>query len=200
MASYINHPTPQNRNPNFGRYKAYQRCFPNYRRDIRPEKIETAQRTTRGVTSSAIQWETGLTTVTKKHNRDKKSHRTKNEEGKGGFFSLKDLGRPAPDPSPIIEKVNTTSTAGFHSILSFCELSGMSSKLLPAKYAYKRGWGPTGAPGSPVIAAWELMVQYMDEKPVEICFDVTQDDSPIILGMDVKRFSITTNVESPTYM
>lgn len=119
--------------------------------------------------------------------------------GRAGF-PLTDLCRPVADPNPIIDEGNPTSTAGLHSVLALCKFSGMSSKRLLSKSAYQRGWVPTGASASPLIAAWELIVQYIDYNPVALRFDVTPDDSPITLGKYVKPFSITNKVSRPTYM
>lgn len=40
----------------------------------------------------------------------------------------------------------------------------------------------------------------MNDNPDALRFDVAPDDSPIILGMNVKRFYFNNNVACPTYM
>lgn len=44
-----------------------------------------------------------------------------------------------------------------------------------------------------MIAAWTLYLQNMYVEPVSIIFDVTNDASPVIIGLDVKKH-ITTDV------
>lgn len=65
---------------------------------------------------------------------------------------------------------------------------------------YKRGWGPKSSDASDIIASWTLYMQDMKNKPTAIDFDVTNDASPIILGMDVKKYTLTDNLASPPVM
>lgn len=68
------------------------------------------------------------------------------------------------------------------------------------KASYRRGWGPNGSDASEVIAAWTLYLQDMNNNPVSIPFDVTNDDSPIVVGMDVKQCTTTNNLCTPPTM
>lgn len=63
--------------------------------------------------------------------------------------------------------------------------------------SYRQGWGPNASDSSDVIAAWTLFLQDMNNKSVSMIFDVTNDGSPIVVGMDVKKYTTTDNLSSP---
>lgn len=77
---------------------------------------------------------------------------------------------------------------------------GRKMSLDEPRAIYSRGWGPNGSDSSDVIAAWSLFMQDMMNQPVEIVFDVTNDESPIIIGMDLKKDTTTDNLTSPPRM
>lgn len=105
--------------------------------------------------------------------------------------------RDTIDPNPIIDEGNPTSTAGVLSIIKLCEILQRDVNLDAPKAQYSRGWGPNSTDPSTIIAAWTMLFQDMDNKAVAITFDVTDDDSPIIVGMDIKMHTITDNIANP---
>lgn len=105
-----------------------------------------------------------------------------------------------PDPNPIIDEGNPTSTAGYSSIVKLCDVLNREVELDEPKALYQRGWGPAASDAASVIAAWRLHMQDVNRKPVVIVFDVTNDNSPIVIGMDIKRFTTTNNLSKPTFM
>lgn len=62
---------------------------------------------------------------------------------------------------------------------------------------YKRGWVPKAADSSDIVAAWTLYIQDINGHPTALTFDVTNDDSPVFIYMDIKRYTITDNMSSP---
>lgn len=102
------------------------------------------------------------------------------------------------DPNPILDEGNPTSTAGLPAIVELCNILRRNVSLDPPHASYIRGWGPNGADEARVIASWSITVQDMNNQPTVLRFDVTDDESPITIGMDMKKFSITVNLSSPT--
>lgn len=102
------------------------------------------------------------------------------------------------DPNPILDEGNPTSTAGMPAIIELCDIIGREVHLDPPHAEYSRGWGPNAADTARVIASWTLMMQDMNDQTTSIRFDVTDDESPITIGMDVKLYSITDNIASPS--
>lgn len=52
------------------------------------------------------------------------------------------------------------------------------------------GWGDKGLYPKLVIAKWELILNDMHMNTTPICFDTSDSDTPIIIGMDIARYSI----------
>lgn len=105
--------------------------------------------------------------------------------------------RELEDPNPIIDEGNPTSTAGILAVVKLCDILNREVHLEDARAKYSRGWGPNSSDASCIVASWTLHMQDMDGKSVEINFDITNDESPVIIGMDLKRYSVTDNLSSP---
>lgn len=74
---------------------------------------------------------------------------------------------------------------------------GRKLNLDEPRAVYQRGWGPNAADMAEVIASWSLTMQDLNDRTTTITFDVMDDNSPITMGMDIKRFSITDNTSEP---
>lgn len=70
-------------------------------------------------------------------------------------------------------------------------------KLEKPRATYRRGWGPKSADSSDIVASWAMYVQDMNGRPAAITFDVANDESPLIIGMDLKWYSMTDNIATP---
>lgn len=105
-----------------------------------------------------------------------------------------------PDPNPIIDEGNPTSTAGIESIIRLCEILDRDVILDKPRARYRRGWGPAASDSAEIVASWCLYLQDMKQKTVAIIFDVTEDNSPVVIGMDIKKFSKTDNLSNPPHM
>ena len=70
-------------------------------------------------------------------------------------------------------------------------------KLGSPRAKYARGWGPSGANQSMIVAQWTLFIQDMNGKKLSIDFDVTDDNAPIILGLDHLQHATIMNVRRP---
>lgn len=54
---------------------------------------------------------------------------------------------------------------------------------------YSRGWGDRSLDAQHVICSWTVIVQDLNNNPVSLTFDLTNDDAPITIGLDVQQFS-----------
>lgn len=54
---------------------------------------------------------------------------------------------------------------------------------------YNRGWGVKGLDAHPVICAWTLTIQDVNGRPTNLFFDLTDDESPLTIGLDVQQYS-----------
>lgn len=54
--------------------------------------------------------------------------------------------------------------------------------------------GPNASGESDVIASCELYLQDRKGQTSELIFDVTHDISPIFIGMDMKRYTVTNDL------
>lgn len=59
------------------------------------------------------------------------------------------------------------------------------------------GWGMECANGKPVIGKWWMRIMDINGKPTELPFDVVEGRSPLILGLDVEKFSNSHNIGCP---
>lgn len=96
-----------------------------------------------------------------------------------------------------MDEGNPTSTASAGSIRRLCDIIGRPVKIEKARSDYRRGWGPYGSDSMPIIGLWSITIQDINDKPTTLDFDVTDDDSPITVGMDVQRYCVTDNLSTP---
>lgn len=101
------------------------------------------------------------------------------------------------DPNPIIDEGNPTSTAGILSVVKLCDILGREMSLEMPRARYLRGWGPNSSDAVERVAAWTLYLKDMHGESVALTFYVTIDGSPIVIGMYIKRFTVTDNLVSP---
>lgn len=53
---------------------------------------------------------------------------------------------------------------------------------------YYRGWGHEMLKQYPIICSWTIIIQDIDNKPVALTFDLTNDDAPLTVGLDVQQY------------
>lgn len=63
---------------------------------------------------------------------------------------------------------------------------------------YYVGWGENGANAKPVLYNWTFVVNDIMSVPTSFSFDLVQEKSPLIIGLDQKKYSDTMNQQQPT--
>lgn len=102
------------------------------------------------------------------------------------------------DPKPILHEVNPTSTARIFAIIDLCDVIERPVVLTEPRNTYTRGRGPQASDAMPIIAGWSITIRDMNNRPITIDFDVTNDNSPITIGIDIQWFCITDNISKPS--
>lgn len=101
------------------------------------------------------------------------------------------------DPNPILDEGSPTSTGSVKAASTLCDAIGIPLTLDPPRDVYQRGWGPTASNAVLITSSWTLTIQDMHDKAVSLTFDLSEDDSPLVIGLDAKRHSITDNLSTP---
>lgn len=73
------------------------------------------------------------------------------------------------------------------------EALGISFKVRESDKRYDRGWGFEGLGSLPVACSWSITIQEVQGLPTTFDFDLFEDNSPLIIGLDLKRYSNTEN-------
>lgn len=81
-----------------------------------------------------------------------------------------------------------------------CEVLKKKIELGETRETYRLGWGPNGSESYDVIQAWKLYLQDMYGETVYITLDVTDDASPVIIGLDAKINTTTDKLSPPPTM
>lgn len=102
--------------------------------------------------------------------------------------------------NPILDEGAPTSTGGLINAARICDMLGISFSLDPPRSEYLHGWGTECAGARPILCSWDLKVSDAHGKPTTFTFDLVEGESPLILGLDVKRFANTDNLAAPPYI
>lgn len=81
---------------------------------------------------------------------------------------------------------------------TICDLLGKPFEVHPPDEVYMHGWGSECAGARQVKCKWELTVMDNADWPVTLKFDLVEGRSPLIVGMDVKKFADTCNRATPS--
>lgn len=65
------------------------------------------------------------------------------------------------------------------------EILGIDFEPEFARDEYIRGWGPSMVSTSPIACSWKISMQDKYGKPVALDFDLTNDNVPLNICMDV---------------
>lgn len=106
---------------------------------------------------------------------------------------VKGSDRNKNEPNPILDKENPTPNAGVHAIIEVGNLIDSPLNLDPPHATYTNRWGPNAPDTTTITASWLMTKQDVDDQPL-LRFDVTDEESPITTGMDVKSHSITDKI------
>lgn len=70
-----------------------------------------------------------------------------------------------------------------------CELLGIDFHPDPPRACNSRGCGHMMLDSSLIICSWTLFVQDLSSQPVDLTFDLTDDESSITIGLNTQRYS-----------
>lgn len=90
---------------------------------------------------------------------------------------------------PIFDGESPTLTGGIYRAMDLCDVLEILFRIDGAFKKYNRGWGCEGFDLRPITAFWTLLVQDVENKFTSLAFDRTADDSPLIIGLYLQKYS-----------
>lgn len=112
------------------------------------------------------------------------------------FKSMVDVVRRT-DPNMMMDEGTPTSTRGMINEIRIWGAIEIPLKLRIPRKKYKKQWGAEYLNEKSITWTWDLMVEDVYEKPTVLKFELVEGKSPLIIGLDVKRYEETLNrVES----
>lgn len=70
---------------------------------------------------------------------------------------------------------------------------GIEFNVDAPRRVYSRGWGFDCLNSHPIMCSWTITIQDLNDRPTEITFDLFKDSSPLVIGLDLKRYTSTDN-------
>lgn len=101
--------------------------------------------------------------------------------------------------NPTYDSVSPRSVAGIQSATSFCEILALELSPFPPSVTARHEWSETELDSEPVIATWKLILNNLHLNATSILFDILDRNPPIIIEMDIARYSIQNNVQNPPF-
>lgn len=101
------------------------------------------------------------------------------------------------DFNPILDEGAPTSTGGIDNAMNLADALGIESNLQPVSNTYLVGWGEAGANPKPVLYTWSFIINDIDATPTAFQFDLVDGQSPLIIGLDQKKYANTLNNLQP---
>lgn len=74
---------------------------------------------------------------------------------------------------------------------------GIPFRVTAIESPYMHRWGNTCENAKPVEYQWTVTVNDVHKKPTSFCFDLVDGDSPMIIGLNLKKYSDTINRGTP---
>lgn len=81
-----------------------------------------------------------------------------------------------------------------------CEALGIELKVEHPRKSYHHGWGQGCADYKPIMRTWTILTMDVNDRPTSLCFDLVDGVSPLLVGLDIKRYADTVNTEEPTVL
>lgn len=100
------------------------------------------------------------------------------------------LSETRDDLNPILYEGAPSSTGGLEEAVKLCDQLEIQLVLDPPREAYLHGWGITCALSKLIIATWVLIVNDINGFPTPLPFDLVEESSPLIIGLDLKNMPI----------
>lgn len=95
-----------------------------------------------------------------------------------------------------MEEGNPTSTGGIKAAIHLRDVLGYKLFAEKPRDKYERGWGVDCLGAKEIMCSWTLSIQDINNNVTHLTFDLTDDDSPLTIGMDVKLYYVTDNLSS----
>lgn len=97
------------------------------------------------------------------------------------------------DSNPIIDDGAPTSTGGIIEAAALCDALDIVLHVEKRRSIDMHGWGDKCSDAKLICCSWKLTVMYVANNPVTLYFHLFEGSSPLIFGMDVRRYSDTCN-------
>lgn len=95
----------------------------------------------------------------------------------------------ASDLNPILDEGSPTSTGSIHAAILLCNVLALKFNPEQPRNHYSRGWGCDAVQARPILYTWTLSIQDLHNRTIHLSFDLCDDYSPLIIGLDVQRYS-----------
>lgn len=105
--------------------------------------------------------------------------------------------KPNADHNPVVADGASRSTGVIESAAKLCDMLGLRYEVEPPSSVYYHRWGHECTDPKVIKCSWKLRTMDKYSKPVEILFDLTDGDAPLILGIYLLQFSDTCNHREP---
>lgn len=93
------------------------------------------------------------------------------------------------DLDPVLDEGSPKSTGSVSAAMAFCEVLGIRFMARRPRVIYKQAWGTNAVNASKNMCKLTLMTQDINGRPTLISFGLTEDDSPLIVGLDLQKYS-----------
>lgn len=104
-----------------------------------------------------------------------------------------------PDFNPILNEEVSTFTGDIHNATKLAGALRLNFDLQPVSQPYLFGWDYCGANPKKVIFNWTFTINDIMSTTTEFSFDILLGFSPIIFGLDQKKYSNILNNQNPSY-
>lgn len=78
-----------------------------------------------------------------------------------------------------------------------CDVLGIQYRVVPPDEVYYQGWGQKCHQPEVIKCTWILTTKDSESRPIDIKFDLTDSDAPLIIGIDFLQYADTCNREEP---
>lgn len=106
------------------------------------------------------------------------------------MFSVNGTAYTSTDPNPLLEQGSSTSTVVIAIAMWLAEVMGIPFRPILPLARYIRGWDHEGLRLFPVITTWDITIQDQNNRTIILMFDLCDDNSPLVIGLDQQAHSI----------
>lgn len=99
---------------------------------------------------------------------------------------------------PILDEVSPTSNGVLIRASQFFHALGIGFETDPPPPDYHWAWERNFDNAERVIESGTLTIQYIQDETTNITFDLTNEDAPLTVGLDIQIHAIIDIISSPT--